>query len=182
MFSLSGCWDSFGLEDNYTITGIGIDIDESSPGTIIVSFVGPGKPKSNTASASASEPQDTYFYIKASGDSILSATIQAQNKTSKNLSINNLRVIVFSETIARKGIDKYIDPFIRNAQINLNTIVAVTNKTAQELLSLKSELISKIPMYLIDLINSSDFIINKKFYTLKANYAVTALSMANFPL
>jgi len=175
MFSLSGCWDSFGLEDNYTITGIGIDIDESSPGTIIVSFVGPGKPKSNTASASASEPQDTYFYIKASGDSILSATIQAQNKTSKNLSINNLRVIVFSETIARKGIDKYIDPFIRNAQINLNTIVAVTNKTAKELLSLKSELISKIPMYLIDLINSSDFKINKKFYTLKeVNYALNS--------
>lgn len=173
MFSLSGCWDSFGLEDNYTVTGIGIDIDESSSDTILVSFVGPGKPKSNTASAS--EPQDTYFNIKASGDSILSATIQAQNKTNKNISINNLRVIVFSENIARKGIAKYIDSFIRNAQINPNTIVVVTNKTAKELLILKSELVSKIPMYIIDLLNSSDFKTNKSFYTLKeVNYALSS--------
>ena len=175
-FFLSGCWDYSSLENNYTIVGIGIDVDESSPDNIIVSFVGPTQAMRNNSSDSGSNSEkDNYYFIKSSGESIRSATTKAQNKTGQTLSINNLRVIVLSEDIARKGISKYLDSFLRNAQINLNIFIFVTKGTAQELISYKSENISRTPLYLIDLLNSSDFQTKTDFSTLKeVTYALNS--------
>lgn len=179
-FLLSGCWDYSPLENNYIIVGLGIDIDESSPDNILVSFVGPAQSKTSSSSSSGSSgsntPQDNYYNINSFGESIRSATTKAQNKTGQTLSINNLKVIVFSEDIAKKGISKYLDSFLRNAQIHPNTFILVTKGTANELLSFKSENISRTPLYLIDLISSPDFKIHHPdFFTLKeVTYALNS--------
>ena len=175
---LTGCWDYTPLENNYTITGIGIDIDDTSPDKILVSFVGPSQSlvsNSYQGKTSSNSTQDSYYYINASGDSIISATSNAQNKTSQTLTISNLRSIIISEAVAKKGIYKYLDPFLRNAQIHPNVFIFVTKGTAKDLLSLKGESISKIPLYLIDLISSSDYQIKPNIFTLKqATYALNS--------
>lgn len=170
-FFLSGCWDYSPLENNYIITGIGIDVDQTSPDKILVSFVGPAQTKSSSSSSSGSSgsntSQDSYYLVNSSGESIRSAATDAQNKTGQNLQINNLRVIVFSEDVAKKGISIYLDSFLRNAQIHPNTIILVSKGTAKELFSFKSENISRIPMYLIDLVSSTDYQTKPDFCTLK---------------
>lgn len=168
---LSGCWDYTPLEQSLTVTGIGIDIDKDSPDKILVTFSGPGQSKNSSSSSStgatSGNAQDSYSCLKASGDSITSAFADAQNKTNQVLAINNVKILVFSEAIARRGINKYLDSFLRNAQVFPNIMIFVTNSSAQELLSFKSESISKIPLYLMDLVNSSDYSIKKDYFTLK---------------
>jgi spore germination protein KC len=132
------CWD-FPLEKEYIILGLGVDINPESPDNILVSFIGPSQTnKGNTVSndgSGSSQSQEISFHVFSSGEGIRSAVTKAQNKSSRELSINNLRVIVFSEDIARMGISKYLDPFLRNAQINPNAQVFVTQGTARNLLS-----------------------------------------------
>jgi len=178
-FFLSGCWDYSPLGNNYIITGVGIDVDQASPDKILVSFVGPAQTKSSGSSSSgasgSSTQQNSYSIVSSSGESIRSAATDAQNKTGQNLSVNNLRVIVFSEDVARKGISIYLDSFLRNVQINSNTLILVTEGTAKELLSFKSEDISRIPMYLIDLVSSTDYQTKPDFCTLKeVTYALNS--------
>lgn len=173
LLMLSSCWDYVGLESILTVTGIGIDIDHTNPDKIIVSFVGPPQTKSNASGSGTSE--ENYYFIKSEGDSLRSAYLSAQDKTNYNMAINSLKLIVFSEEVARKGIDKYLDPLLRNAQISPNLIVTVTNKTAEELLNFKTERIKKIPIYIKSLIDSTDFIIKKEFYLLReVTYAINS--------
>jgi spore germination protein KC len=175
LFLLCGCWDYTPLENNNTVTGIGIDEGINSTETILVSFSGPAQTQGNSSQNSGSEVnalQSLYYYVGAEGKSIMDAYINAQNKTQNILSINNLRTIIISRKVAEKSIDNYLDPLLRNAQVNPNTLIVVSESTAKELLQFRSKCIDRIPIYLTKLISSSNFRAPSLNYSLKElNYA-----------
>ncbi|EOC99781.1 Ger(x)C family spore germination protein [Caldisalinibacter kiritimatiensis] len=155
---ITGCWDSMLVEDVFIVTGLGIDISEDNSNLITVTAFGP------SVIEKAEEP---YISFSGEGNNIGKALQHIRNKTYREVAISHTMILLFSEEVARKDIRKYLDLFIRNAEIGSQIAVAITKGRAQDYFTTKIRSNPNTAMFISDLIETEERKVNISEYTLR---------------
>lgn len=125
LINLTGCWDAQPLEETFVVTGIGIDISENNPELLSITAFGP---------SFINEAEKPYVTFISEAPSIGKGLENIRNKTYRQVSISHTLVLIFCEELAKNGIRKYLDLFIRNAEIGSQLTVAVAKGRAANFL------------------------------------------------
>lgn len=129
LFTLTGCYDSTGIEDFYYI--VAIAIDKSENGLISLS-VQTAKP--TTSSKSSTSQSDEYKIYTVDCESIDSGINILNNYLNKKINLSHCSAIIFSESVARESVQPYINVFGNNTEIRPGCNIIVSSGTAKEVL------------------------------------------------
>lgn len=126
LFLLSGCYDSRGIEDLAYVTALGIDINDNDILSITFQISIPGT-SSESGSSQSSKTENTTVQCTSidSGISLVNSYI------SKQINLSHCKALVFSEKLANKGINKYIDTLANNVEIRPDCNVIITRCSAK---------------------------------------------------
>ena len=126
---LSGCYDARGIEDLAYVTALGIDVTDN--GMINLTFqisIPDASSSSGSGSSQSSKSENTTVQCS----SINAGISLANSYISKQINLSHCKVIVFSEEIAAKGLDDYIDTLSNNIEIRPNCNVIISRGTAKD--------------------------------------------------
>ena len=132
LFLLSGCYQNENIESYYYVTALGID---KGPNNNIILSVQIAKPTSSNSSSSGSSAQSsgsTLYSVECT--SVNFGLSIFNNYLSKKLNLSHCTAIIFSEEIAKEGINDYISTLIHNTEIRPNCNIIICNKTSKEAL------------------------------------------------
>ena len=141
IMSLSGCWNRHELETLAIVMGVGVDKPkESGKVQITAQIVKPGEIKSSDGGGSAK----AFWNIGNTGETVFNTVRDLTSKSSRKLFFPHNQVLIFGRSIAKEGIQEFIDFFMRDPETRGNVWVVVAQGTAEEVLDVKSEL-EKVP-------------------------------------
>jgi spore germination protein KC len=170
---LSGCWDSQEIEKRANVLAIGVDIasekdrqqeDEIShlsekfpipdEGMIKVTaqIAVPGEiPLGPQQPGGSAKP---VLVVEVVGHTFQDAMLSLQQEVADELFLGHLRIIVFSEEIARSGTSRFNDFLRRNPEIRRTASLVVSKESASKYMKLTPEL-ERIPsLYLADMVDN----------------------------
>lgn len=126
---LAGCWDAVEINDQAIIWGLSCDIGEGKPEKLLLTIAGP------TTTEGAKEPIEM---VSAEGYSFDQTLANVQSFVFKTIELGHLRLLVFGEDFAKKGIEKYMDPIVRNPRVTRECNVVVLEGKASDLYGIQS--------------------------------------------
>ena len=130
LFILSGfSVSNTNIEDYYYVVALGID--ESENGNIILS-IQIAISSDDSSSESSQSTSSVIYSVEAS--SLNSGISICNNYLSKKLNLSHCSAIIFSEEIAKSGINSYITTLANNSEIRPTCKIIVCNTTANEAL------------------------------------------------
>ncbi|MDK2985716.1 MAG: spore germination protein [Clostridia bacterium] len=144
ILSIAGCWNRRELDTLAIVFGVGID-KAKKPGNIEITaqVIKPGEMKSPQG-GSGGGGEKPYWNLTSSGKTIFSAVREFTHKSNRKLYFPHNEIIIFSEDIAKEGIRKYMDFFIRDPEIRRLVWVLVAKGNASEVLETKA-ILEKVP-------------------------------------
>lgn len=140
MMIQTGCWDYREIEDLSIAAGAAID-KEGDEYVVTVEIVDIQSGKESTM-----EPQ----IIEVKGESIFDAVRNAVQISGRKLYWSHAKIIIVSQDVAKEGIGKVLDFFVRDTELRNNLHIMVSKgKMAKELLETESitENIRSFEMY-----------------------------------
>lgn len=129
MFSITGCWNYREIEKLSIVAGAAIDKeDDQYLMTVEIANLTGGK-----------EAKVESKKVEAKGDTVFDAARNVIKISGKKLYWSHVKVVIFSQEIAREGIIQAIDWFNRDAETRMSTNMLISKeKTAKELLEQQS--------------------------------------------
>lgn len=123
--SLSGCYQTGGIDQLAYIVALGIDVGESNNLKLTFQISVPG----GESGSSSSSQSDTTIINSVECTSITSGINLFDSYLTKKINLSHCKVIVFSEAIAAKGISKEIYSLMNNIEVrpNCNIVVCKNN-------------------------------------------------------
>ena len=136
-FLLLGCSKSQREVDDYAyVIAIGIDKGENNNLKVTLSFANPNKIGGSSDKGSGGKEGESENLINFTTESsgIFNSLNVANDNISKVVNLSHVKLIVFSKEIAKEGILKYVDGFVRELHVRPVTILAVCDKKPDEYL------------------------------------------------
>lgn len=143
---LAGCWDAVEINDQAIIWGLGCDVGKDEKDKLLLTLAGP------TTTEGAKEP---FEKVSVEGYSFDQTLANAQSYVFKTIELGHLRVLIFGEDFAKKGIEKYMDPIVRNPRISRECNIVVLKGKAKDLFELKNPGDPMPSDYLVSLIDTN---------------------------
>ncbi len=132
LISLTGCENSsIGIDDYYFVIGLGLD--EAENDYIKLSIQIPSNPKNSSSDASSSQ-SSSYEIYSVEARTIEEAINILDNYLNKQINLSHCSAIVISESLAKKGIDQYINSLNNNVELRYNCQTIISSSTAYDLL------------------------------------------------
>lgn len=170
---LSGCWDSREIEKRANVLAIGVDIasekerkredeishligDFPTPDEEMIKVTAqiavPGEiPLGPQQPGSSAKP---VLVVEVVGHTFQDAMLSLQQEVADELFLGHLRIIVFSEEVARSGTARFNDFLRRNPEIRRTASLVVSKESASKYMKLTPEL-ERIPsLYLADIVDN----------------------------
>lgn len=132
-FLLSGCWDRRDFEKFILIKGVAVDKAKEDDRVkytvqIVVPSLGGGGTKQGDIST---------YTTSATGYSLYDANRNLVKEVGKKPFYGHSEVIIISEEIAKEGIGRYLDYFIRDPEIRGRSSLVISKGEAEEVLKTK---------------------------------------------
>lgn len=135
---LTGCWDNEELDTISIVTGVGIDASEAQDRIhLSLQVAKVDQDKSNSLTTIGSD--DDSLILDIEERSVLSGVDKLQNQVTRNLFLHHNQVIIFGKEQAKKGIKPYLETFIRQNDMRMETLVFISEGSAIEVLDNKME-------------------------------------------
>ena len=155
IFSLTGCYDSKGIEDLSYVIAIGLDKGENNIIKLSVQFATPSSGSGNSEGSSQSD-STTITSIECS--SISSGINLINSYISKQANLAHCKVIVISEELAAEGISEYIYTLVDNVQVRPDCNVLITRCDAINFIDNAQPTLEKLTArYYEAALNSSEY-------------------------
>lgn len=131
----TACYGLRQINELALVTAVGLDVGKE-PGSVKVSvqIIRPADARGQTGAPSGGTGQPIYS-ISAEGKSIFDAIRHLGQFTSRRVYWAHNFLIVMQESYAKRGIADMIDFFTRNHELRMNTWVAVTKDSPDEVIS-----------------------------------------------
>ncbi len=143
---LSGCWDRRDLDERGIVSGVAVDKAEQSSGIVYtVQVIDPAQVSTGKTNPGDSKP---FFLLSAEGTTIFYAVRHLAQSSARKLFYDHNNVILFGEELARQGIDKYLDFFMRNEEIRKNNWLMVAEGKGADVLKAETPLVPTSAQYL----------------------------------
>ncbi|WP_028610605.1 Ger(x)C family spore germination protein [Paenibacillus harenae] len=137
---LSGCWSRRELDELGIAVGIGVD-KAANGYRVTTQVVSPGE----IAAARPSGNRTPVTVYETTGSTIFEAIRKITTKSSREIYLAHLRVLVIGEALAKEGIHKALDHFSRDHEVRTDYFVIVAKgATASDVLKVLTP-IEKIP-------------------------------------
>ncbi len=152
-----GCWSQRELKDLHITIGVGIDKDNEQPGNVLITaqIVNPEQMQSGTGDSAGGDGQ-AYINHVSSGTNTFDAVREFTHEISERLYQAHTQVFVIGNEMAREGISKHLDFFIRAVETRPTTKIVIAQGTALDALSAQAEM-EKLPaMHINKIIESQD--------------------------
>ena len=132
LFILSGCYENGNIENYYYVTALGIDKGPNNNILLNIQIAKPGSPNGSSSGGSAQSSQSILYSVECT--SINFGISIFNNYLSKKLNLSHCTAIIFSEELAKEGINDYISTLIHNTEIRPNCNIIICNGTTSEAL------------------------------------------------
>ncbi|MCO1603277.1 Ger(x)C family spore germination protein [Desulfosporosinus nitroreducens] len=145
----TGCWNRRELPALGIVMGVGIDKAEGTDKLeITTQIIKTSELKSSTpeegGAGSSSSGGGAYWNVKNSGESMFSTIRGFTHRTSRKLYFPHNQIIIFGQSLAKQGIQEYLDFLLRDQETRLEVLMLVAEDKSSDILSVKSHL-EKIP-------------------------------------
>lgn len=138
MSLVTGCWDRVEISDIAIASIAALDKTDNDKTRLTLVIIIPRQFQQGGASGSPSNKKD-YIQISGEGDTVMDAYEAIRKKSSRNLFLSQLKVLVIGEKLARAGIADSLDFFSRQRDSRLSKVIVFT-KNLNELLNADSGL------------------------------------------
>ena len=129
LFTLTGCYDSNGIEDFYYIVALGIDKSENNLISLSIQIA-----KTTNSSESSTSQSSDYKIYTVECESIDSGISILNNYLNKKINLSHCSVIVFSEELAKQGVSDFINVLANNSEIKPNANIIISSTSAYDVL------------------------------------------------
>ncbi|MCC5910675.1 MAG: Ger(x)C family spore germination protein [Clostridiaceae bacterium] len=146
IFPLTGCWDATDLEELLIVYGLGIDISRENPEQYLFTVGFP---------TIIPEAPEQKHEVSTESPSLGRAKSNLQQKVYRQISYDNIRVVVFSEEVAKKGILVHVDTMLREPLYRGTTRFAVFIDRTEDLLAMKPPVSLFVSNFLFDSIEQN---------------------------
>lgn len=120
---LTGCWDRTEINDYAFWVGSAIDLNEDGLFKVSAQIAIPSEFRGT--GGSKGEKGRATLVVSATGKSLISTLQDIQEKLPRRIFIGHRRAVFIGEKMARSGIKKAIDQFVRNPDTRMRTDVFV---------------------------------------------------------
>lgn len=151
---LTGCFEKREIEDLAYVIAIGIDKGKEE-GKVSISFQ-IAVPIKIAGEGSNGSGKESTSLITLETDSISNAVSRADTMISKEITLSHNKIIVFSEELAKEGIDYYLSAFVTNREIRPKTSVIIHKGKAEDFLKNLEPVLESNPARYYDLILDSN--------------------------
>ncbi|QCJ41324.1 Ger(x)C family spore germination protein [Bacillus sp. S3] len=137
---LTGCWNRRELNELSIVVGLGID-QENGQYLITAQVVNP----SEIASKKGGSGKTPVVVYQSKGETLFEAVRKITTVAPRKLYFAHLRILIFGEEVAKKGIGDIIDALLRDSEVRNDFYITVTkNSSAADVLKVLTPL-EKIP-------------------------------------
>lgn len=162
LFTLTGCYDSTGIEDFYYIVAMGIDIADND---LINLSVQTAKPTSSSDSSTAQSNEYKIYNVDC--ESIESGINILNNYLNKKINLSHCSAIVFSEDIAKEGVKNYINILGNDTEIRPDCNLIISSSTAYDVLNKVSnsggDFSSRLYEYILNSVDYTGYTVDSTF-------------------
>lgn len=139
LLPLTGCWDRVEVNDVAIVDVVGID--KAPNGLLLtVSIVVPELAAPGKGDGAGSKGEGATVIFSAEGETVMDASMQIQERLSRQLFWAHARALVLGEEYARAGVRSALDFWSRHREPRLRMKVAVTPGSAREFVQAKPAL------------------------------------------
>lgn len=166
LFIFTGCDYSRGIDNQYFITALGVDIED---GLLKISVQNSSNSSGSSSSddSSSSSQSSQYNVYSVQAKTIDEGINNLNNYLSKPINLTHCSALIFSEEIAKKGIRTYINTLSNNTELRNSCHVLISSSTAYDVMNKVSnsgEVFSaRLYDYLSSTSNYTGFSINSTF-------------------
>lgn len=138
----TGCQSERELNQLVIVMGIGLDSDQQNPDNIkvIAQIVLPGSMKQSENGGSSGSSGKAYENVESSSSDTFDAVREYTHMLTGKLYIAHNQIFIISRAVAEKGMEQYMDFFIRAVETRPTAIIAISDTTAEAVLSVQSKL------------------------------------------
>lgn len=140
-FTFAGCWDGIEIAKLFIVTSIAVDASEENEDEFILSveISKPSKPsQSSGSSGSQSGADDSFFVLKTNAKNFMNGMTFLNLHSSRTLLLQHSQTLLISKELAQKGILKFIDYFMREGRVRLETTLLIVDGKAIDVLKAKT--------------------------------------------
>lgn len=130
IFSLTGCYSKKELDNLAYVIAIGADVGSGDELNITYQIAVPLK----ISSESGKTGEENYITHTVRANSLYTGNSKVNSLTSKEINLSHVKLIVYSEELAKQDLSGHINSLISNVAIRPKTTVAQCKGTAQEFL------------------------------------------------
>ena len=112
LFSFTGCYNSTGIDRQYFIISLGLDI--SSDNLLKISIQIPSPSSGKKAESSGSAQASNYQIYSVEAQTIDEGIAILNNYLNKKINLSHCSALIISEELARKGVETYINTLTNN--------------------------------------------------------------------
>lgn len=128
----SGCWDVQEVDRRDFAVALGIDATSGASVRVSAQIAGPGGVLPPSSQAKAGDPK--FFTVSSTARSIVQAIANLQAMTFRTIYLGQLKSVVFGETLARRGLERYLDFLTRTPNVPRSVNIYVAREPVGELL------------------------------------------------
>lgn len=157
LFALSGCYDETEPDNLSYVTAVGIDKSQETEKNYAFTIqFAKTSAISGGASQEGGQGGEIVENIVIEAPTLYSAINTANHILSKNISMSHIKLIVFSEELARSGVSTITEEIVRSQEIRPNIYFAVSLDSASEYLKNVKPVIEINPTKYYELIFSGN--------------------------
>lgn len=161
----TSCWDQIEMENRAFVLGIALD-QGATPHDFKMTYqiAIPKNMAGGTENKGAGDKG--YFNLSGEGPHIFDIDRDIATKLDRTRDLVHLQVVLISEQLAKNGINRILDPFLRFPQTRRRTYVLVTRGEAAKILNIQPAIAPNISMSIAGIIK------NNEKQTLKTSAAI----------
>jgi len=138
LFFMSGCLGGREVNDLEIVIGMGVDKGESAGEILLTAqVVNEAEAGRSSAKGGGEEGTEAYWNVTSTGKSIFEAVRQITHKTGNRLFVSHNQAVIFGNDIAKEGLHKYIDFFLRAHEMRPNALILVAEGRASDIMDAK---------------------------------------------
>jgi len=138
-----GCWSRRELEDLAIVAGVALDKAEK-PDEIQLTVQVIKSAQMGSQAAQGGGGGKAVWNIKKTGNTVFDIIRRFTFESSRKLYFSHNQLIIYSQDLAKEGIEKYNDFFLRDPELRRNAWYLISKDQASKILEAKSEL-EKVP-------------------------------------
>jgi len=159
----TGCWDLNDIDKRAIVIAIGVDFAdtpkssnyEHSEQIKLTAQIAIPQELGGGAGQPPGMGEESVWNISGVGRNISMAFMQLEKRLQYELFLGHVRAIIFSEDIAREGINRYLNYFRNNPEFRRLSFILISENKAEEILNTYPETATLQGVYLMNMVDKS---------------------------